>query len=110
MAQAIYFLTTGIWPLVSMRTFEKVTGPKVDEWLVRMVGLLAATIGVGLSVGARRDPRAPEIRTMGLLSALSFGAVDIYYVLRRRISPVYLLDAVAEGVFIAAWMRERVRP
>jgi hypothetical protein len=22
-----------------MRTFERVTGPKVDDWLVRMVGL-----------------------------------------------------------------------
>ncbi|MGH7661110.1 MAG: hypothetical protein ACRENA_09390 [Vulcanimicrobiaceae bacterium] len=43
--QAGYYIATGIWPLLSMRSFEAITGPKTDRWLVRMVGLLAATIG-----------------------------------------------------------------
>jgi hypothetical protein len=29
--QGTYFLATGIWPLVSRRTFERVTGPKVQK-------------------------------------------------------------------------------
>jgi len=41
----VYFLLTGIWPLLSMRTFEAVTGPKVDRWLVKTVGVLVAVIG-----------------------------------------------------------------
>jgi hypothetical protein len=31
-------------------------------------------------------------------------AIDCYYVARRRISPVYLLDAVAEAGIVAAWI------
>lgn len=30
-----YFLLTGIWPLVHRRSFERVTGPKSDYWLVQ---------------------------------------------------------------------------
>jgi hypothetical protein len=39
--QGGYFLFTGIWPLVSRRTFEAVTGPKKDFWLAQTVGVLA---------------------------------------------------------------------
>lgn len=45
----LYYLVTAIWPLVSMRTFMAVTGPKVDQWLVLPVGLLiGVTAGVCL--------------------------------------------------------------
>jgi hypothetical protein len=44
-AQGGYYLVTGLWPLVHLASFEAITGPKVDDWLVRMVGLLAAVIG-----------------------------------------------------------------
>lgn len=31
--QAAYYIVTGPWPLLSLRSFEAVTGPKADEWL-----------------------------------------------------------------------------
>jgi hypothetical protein len=105
LTQAGYYLATGVWPLVSLRTFQKVTGPKADDWLVRTVGLLAASIGVGLAVAGRRGTVSPELRTVAALSAFSFAAVDVYYVLRRRIAPVYLLDAAAETLLLAGWLR-----
>jgi hypothetical protein len=46
--QGIYFLATGVWPLLSMRTFLAVTGLKTDLWLVKKVGLILA-IGAGAS-------------------------------------------------------------
>jgi hypothetical protein len=36
--QALYYLATGLWPLVHLPSFEAVTGPKTDDWLVHMVG------------------------------------------------------------------------
>jgi hypothetical protein len=58
--QGAYFPTTGIWPLVSRRTFEQVTGPKVDNWLAQTVGVLVANIGAVLLLGARhRQVGAP---------------------------------------------------
>ncbi len=38
------------------------------------------------------------------LTAL-LGAIDIFYVARRRISPVYLLDALVQLGLVALWMR-----
>ncbi len=114
LAQGAYYLASGLWPLVSMRTFELVTGPKVDRWLVRMVGLLAATIGGVLTVRAARPTpsHAPDALLAGG-SALAFAAVDVVYVARGRISRAYLADAVVELVLAGGWVlvsRERPRP
>ena len=40
-AQGLYYLITGVWPFLSMASFQAITGPKVDGWLVKMVGALA---------------------------------------------------------------------
>src|SRR5215207_8935539 len=59
--QAIFYIVTGVWPFVSMRSFEAVTGPKVDRWLVKTVGALVAVIGCALAFGSRRQQLAPEL-------------------------------------------------
>ena len=52
--QGVVYLATGLWPLISIRTFERVTGPKVDRWLVKTVGVLVTVIGAVLLVAGRR--------------------------------------------------------
>jgi hypothetical protein len=100
-----------VWPLVSVGTFERVTGPKVDEWLVYMVGLLALSIGVVLWVGARASRPAGSIVLLAVLTAISFAAIDVRFALAGRISRIYLLDAAAEAVLLLAiavsWGRAR---
>ncbi|HEU4828652.1 MAG TPA: hypothetical protein VFT04_05615 [Gemmatimonadales bacterium] len=99
--QALYYILTGIWPVVHMGSFEAVTGPKVDDWLVQMVGLLAATTGIALAAAVRARRWGTEVRTLAILSALSFTAVDLRYALSGRISPIYLADAGVELVLVA---------
>ncbi len=99
-AQAAYYVATGLLPLVSMALFENVTGKKTDRWLVQMVGLLAASIGVTLAVGARREPPDAATLTLSVSSALSFAAIDVVHVARRRISPIYLGDAAVELLLV----------
>src|SRR3954463_12416763 len=102
-AQGVYFAATGIWPLVDMRSFEAVTGPKVDKWLVRTVGVLVAAIGGALiSAGARRAV-TPEIAGRAVGSAAGLGLIDVIYASRGRISKIYLADAAAEAAVITAW-------
>jgi hypothetical protein len=102
--QGVYYLLTGIWPLVSIRTFEAVTGPKTDDWLVQTVGVLAATIGATLLVGSRRQPPNRETLTLAMLSIFSFAAVDVVFVARGIISPIYLVDAALQAVFLAGYV------
>jgi hypothetical protein len=108
--QAIYFLITGIWPLVDLSGFERVTGPKVDGWLVKTVGSQVGVIGAVLGWAARRERVTPEVEMLAVGSALSLAAIDVVYVARRRIGPIYLLDAAAELGFVAVWMASRWAP
>jgi hypothetical protein len=103
--QAAYYLLTGIWSLISLRTFEAVTGPKTDGWLVRTVGLLAAVIGATIGVAAWRGQHTPELLVLAFGSALAFAAIDLVYALGGVISPIYLADAALQGIGVAllAW-------
>jgi hypothetical protein len=104
MAQGLYLLATGVWPLVHYRSFEWVTGPKEDVWLVRCAGGLAATMGfVQLRSGASDGGRAAA-RRLGIGAAATFGAVDLVYGCAGRISRIYLLDAAVEVAWLTAWM------
>lgn len=99
--QATYYILTGVWPLLHMGSFEAITGPKVDDWLVKMVGLLAATIGITLAMAVRAGRWSAEVRALAILSALSFAAIDVRYTLSGRISPIYLADAAVELLLVA---------
>ncbi len=90
---------------MSLRSFEAVTGPKVDLWLVKTVGVLVAVIGSALALASRRRRLAPEIVLVAAGSAAALAAIDTVYVAKRRISPVYLLDAAAEIALVAGWAR-----
>jgi hypothetical protein len=109
--QAAYYLATGLWPLVHLPSFEAVTGPKTDDWLVHMVGLLAGVIGAALGVAAAHDRhRAPEIVVLAAGAALAFAGIDLWYVLNGPISAIYLADALIELalLFGLTWTRRGV--
>lgn len=103
LVQGLYSVVTGSWPILSMRTFQAVTGPKTDLWLVKTVGVLIAVVGMVLVRAGQRQRVTPEIRLLAMGSAAGLAGIDIFYVLRRRISPVYLLDAALELALALSW-------
>ncbi len=104
LAQALYYIGTGIWSLVSIDTFQKVTGPKTDLWLVKTVGVLVIVIGGALGLASTRRSTGPEIPVLAVGSAVGLTAIDVIYVAKRRIAPIYLLDALGEIVLILGWV------
>jgi len=104
-AQALLYVSTGVWPFVHRSSFERVTGTKVDYWLVETVGVVVAAIGVGLGQAvASGRPIPRELRTISVASAVGLASIEALYVGRRRISPVYLADAVTEVALVAGWL------
>lgn len=103
-AQGVFNLVGGLWPLVSMTSFEAVYGPKVDKWLERTVGGLLVTAGIA-QVAARSDDELRIARVVGLGVAGTLGAIDAVYVPKGRISAMYLQDLVCEVFWVAAWRR-----
>lgn len=103
LGQGLYFLLTAVWALVSIGTFQLVTGPKTDLWLVRTVAVLVGVIGSVLLVAWARDAVTLEVALLAAGSALGLAAIDVFYVVVGRISPVYLLDAAAELALLLGW-------
>jgi hypothetical protein len=110
--QGAYYLLTGLWPLVSIRTFIWVTGQKtdhlksgleIDHWLVMTAGVLITAIGLGIVVAAARRSLSAEIVTVAVGAAVGLTAIDVIYNWRGMIGPMYLVDAVLQILLIAAW-------
>jgi hypothetical protein len=92
-----------VWPLLHYRSFEAATGPKAEPWLVKTVGGLMVTLGYAQMHGAMTDDGVAGARRLGIGSAATFAAVDIFTAGPGRISRIYLLDAVVELGWLAAW-------
>lgn len=94
-------MATGVWPLVHRDSFEAITGPKTDFWLVRTVGGLAAVCGVVLGVSVVRGRQQPEIQLLAASQALVFVAADVFAATSR--SRAYLGDVVGQAACLPAW-------
>jgi hypothetical protein len=101
--QGAYFAATGVWSLVHMPSFEAVTGPKTDKWLVRTVGVLVTVIGGVLMAAAARRRITAETAALAIGSAVGLGAIDVVYGGTGRISRIYLADAAVEAAVVTAW-------
>jgi hypothetical protein len=107
--QAAYYLLTGTWSILHRRSFERVTGPKHDYWLVRTVGALAVAVGGVLGYAAVTGRRQRESVLLAVASALAFASADVQAA--RASSRVYLGDVLLHILFVPAWLRSwQARP
>lgn len=111
--QGLYFLLTGVWPLVSIESFQWVTGPKTDHlhtgreadhWLVMTVGVLVTAIAITLLTAAIRRRLPAEVIVLTIGASLALTGIDVVYVSRGVIAPIYLVDAAIEVVLIIGWL------
>ena len=103
-AQGVFNVVGGLWPLVSIRSFEAVYGQKVDRWLEYTVSGLLVTVGVA-QLRTRHESDVRTARVLGVGTATTLLVIDLVYVSRGRIRPTYLQDAVFEAAWLAAWAR-----
>ncbi len=91
--QGGYYLVTGVWPLLHYASFEHLTGPKRERWLVRTVGMLVVVIGVAVL----RRPR--ESGGLADATAGAFVIADLMAVRAGQL-PTYLGDALLETALV----------
>ena len=101
--QGCYLLVSGSWGALHIESFQRITGRKTDLWLVRTVGLLLVGIGAGLLVAGFRKQFDPALIVIAMASAAALLVVELVYVPKRVISPIYLIDAAIEAGFLVAW-------
>ncbi|MFN3405603.1 MAG: hypothetical protein ACK40G_16010 [Cytophagaceae bacterium] len=110
-AQAAYYILTGLWPIIHIDSFEVVTGPKVDDWLVKTVGVLVIAIGLPLIFALIRKMITLELAILAVSAAVGLAAIDIYYSFNGIISPIYLADAAVQigiaGIWVICFKEEK---
>jgi hypothetical protein len=96
--QGAYYIATGLWPIVHLRSFMAATGPKRDTWLVQTFGALVAAVGMSL-VRTRAHPSTGA--SLSVACALALSASELIFVAKGRIRSIYAIDAAVELSFAA---------
>ncbi len=109
-AHGLFNAAGGLWPLVHMRSFEAVLGPKTDRWLVQTVAGLMLGNGLAQTFATPSPDGLAAARRLGLATALTLATIDVVYAPAGRISKIYLLDAVLELGWVTAWLAAHRRP
>ncbi len=106
-AQGAYYLVTGVWPVLSFRTFTAVVGPKPDRFQTQAAGWMFVAVGLALQPWSPgRYParsRAPLCASPRLLAASSSAlaaAIELAY--RRDLRWVFTADAAVQLAFAGA--------
>src|SRR4051794_9894855 len=86
--QGLFYLATGVWPLIDIDSFQGVSGAKTDLWLVYTVGVLVAVIGAVLLLAPRTGRTTPEVAVLAVGAALGLTGIDVVFVARGVIAPV----------------------
>src|SRR4051812_18856859 len=81
----LYYVTSGIWPIVDLPSFEAVSGRKRDRWLVRTMGAVFVAVGASLVTAAARRKVDTPTQVLGVGVPIAVTAAELYYVGRRRI-------------------------
>ncbi len=102
--QGGYTLLTALWGIIDIDSFMAVTGPKTDVWLVKTVSVVLVAVAVCLISHLYVESHPLPAILLGLSCSLGLGFIDVYYHVKGTISWVYILDAVAEALFVIIWI------
>src|SRR6185369_17024902 len=104
LAQGIYYLLRGLWPLFRMGHLGASSATDTDIWLAQSGGVLTLVIGAILCLAAYRRQGSMEVVFLAFGSALGLTVLELIFVFQTRISEVYLLDAVIQVGLVASWV------
>src|SRR5437667_11325319 len=90
-AQSLFFVLTGLWPIVSIRAFQNVSTSRKDFWLVKSAGLMLGIAGSLLTGAGFRQQTSPLISIMAITTAAVLMVIDLVYVGFKKISRIYSL-------------------
>jgi hypothetical protein len=103
-AQGIYTILTSLWPIIHIKSFLFITGPKTDVWLVKLVSLLLLCMGISFLMEVSQKHLSVTIKQLALNSAVVLFVVDLYYSYYNIIPEVYVIDGFIQLLFICLWM------
>jgi hypothetical protein len=104
-AQGLFNLVGGTWPIVWLRSFEWVYGPKEEDWLQKTSGGLLVASAIALLAAEDSPDSMRTARHIGMGVALTYLVIDLIYIPKGRLRKTYVQDVVCEAGWLLAWMR-----
>lgn len=98
--QGVYYVLTGLWPFLHLRSFTWVVGPKPDLFQLSVTSALIVAIGVALFAAAVRQRPSASAAVLSIAAALAFIVVDLRF--RSLLRAPYWVDFAVEVGFVAA--------
>ncbi len=102
-AHALYLLIGGAWPLLSLPTFEEVTGPKSDHFLVRTVALILVLVA-SILFAQRKSPVERSAVFMAMGVSFILGSVAWISAAGGWVWKIYFIDGGIHLLFACAWV------
>ena len=100
--QGAWYVATGIWPVVSLRSFAGVAGPKPDPFQTRTTGITYAAAGVALKPWSAQEYDGPRDPARLLALATSLGTVAVVLGHWRQLRWTLKAEALLELGFAVA--------
>lgn len=101
--QGIYFIITGIWPVIDIQSFMLVTCPKTDLWLVKTMGVIFFCEGICFLLSGVIQQGGLPVQVLAVINCLALIFIDCYYVFTGSICTIYLGDAAVELILLIGW-------
>jgi len=101
--QSLFYLFTGIWPLMHISSFLAGKGEEADNWLLVSAGslLLCIVCAFFIDLYARRN--SASIIFLAIASSVAFLCVDFHYSVFHAMSKLYIVDAAIHLVLMTLW-------
>jgi hypothetical protein len=101
--QSLYYLFTGLWPLLHMLSFSAESGPKADTWLLRAEGMLILCIIAAFVIDLYTRKYTTSIVFLAISSSIGFLYIDLWHSMYHNMGGIYLTDAVAHMILMTIW-------
>ncbi len=102
LAQGVYYLLTGLWPLVHFDSFADFVALNVIPFQAQAFAAVIIVIGAALIEAARREPPGPYPTMLGAAVAGAIAIVSLFWLPRMGVASGLWIDFALEVAFAAA--------
>lgn len=96
--QGAYYALTGLWAIVSLESFSRVTGHSGGSFEMHSIAAMAVVVGAFLIRGALNDASRRAAGFLGLGLVLAVMIPEWVYLPKIDNPPLFWLDFALEGV------------
>lgn len=100
--QGIYYIVTGLWPLLHFSSFAAVVGFRISPFQAHAFAALIIVIGGSLLEASRREPPGPFPTLLGIAVAGAISIVSLVWLPRLAAASGLWADLAVEAAIVIA--------